>query len=336
MAVAFNLSDVRRFPEGTSVKAYPVSNWPSGIVDTSAAPVGTETETQTVTNGTAAFVALTDNTEYVAYAAPNSVKTYTFFTAGQDIDPSDDVAHESELGTIATQDADAVAITGGTVAGITDLAVTDGGTGASSASTARTNLGVSLPTSGTHTARLAATPTAGLLYKETDTGLVYLGNGSSWQIWKGEGGVRKTGDETVTNSATLQNDDHLFFPIEPNEVWWVEAYLLGQGASANADFKFGWTGPTGATAQWGALSQTNNVSGAWVTLGPSSANNFLAISDTVALGGQSGKANYALMGVFVADASHAGTIQFQWAQNTQTNEDNKILTNSFLRLRRLA
>ena len=69
------------------------------------------------------------------------------------LDDADATAQRTTLGlgTIATQAASSVAITGGTITGgtitgITDLAVADGGTGASTAADARTNLGVAIGT----------------------------------------------------------------------------------------------------------------------------------------------------------------------------------------------
>jgi hypothetical protein len=77
---SFNLSSSpQKYPEGTSVSVYPVANWPAGV-DEDAPPVGTASDTKTVTGGVAAFTGLLYGVEYVAYAQVGGQHRYVHFS----------------------------------------------------------------------------------------------------------------------------------------------------------------------------------------------------------------------------------------------------------------
>jgi hypothetical protein len=110
-----------------------------------------------------------------------------------------------ELGTISTQASNSVSITGGSIAGITDLAIADGGTGASTVAQARTNLGLVLgsdvqPFSNNLTA-LAAVTSHGFFVKDSAGTAVTrsIAAGDSITVTNGDG---VSGNPTIALSST--------------------------------------------------------------------------------------------------------------------------------------
>lgn len=135
--------------------------------------------------------------------------------------------------------------------------------------------------------------------------------------------VYKSADETVNNSTTLQDDNHLFFPVGANEVWAFIAHIP-VNSGANPDFKFTFTAPAGTTggfansetagADMVAFGTTKNFSTNGVALGEIGA----LITGTAIVGGT------------------AGNIQFQWAQNALEASDTKVLKGAYIIAHRLA
>jgi hypothetical protein len=107
------------------------------------------------------------------------------------------------LGSVATQSAGSVAITGGSVAGITDLAIADGGTGASTAAAAFAALKQAADTSNTGVVELATNAEAQTgtdavrAVTPANLGATVLGMGQTWQNVTGSRAV----STTYTNST---------------------------------------------------------------------------------------------------------------------------------------
>lgn len=184
----------------------------------------------------------------------------------------------------------------------------------------------------THASRLVSTPTKGRLWKETDTGLIYMGNGGSWDIYKSDGLLRKTADFTLPQSdVTLDspNSDvpQLSWPVEINEIWVVESLLRLQGVSTVADIKFDFALPAGATFE---IQHGSNSAG----VGPGGAVTVVSAVE-IAMAVTAG-ITFARIVAYIYVAGTAGTAKLRAAQNTSTAENVKVLINSILIPRRLA
>mgnify|MGYP001617909989 CR=1 FL=1 len=137
--------------------------------------------------------------------------------------------------------------------------------------------------------------------------------------------VRKTADETVNNSSTLQNDDELLFAIAANEIWLVQGFL-SFNSSTVADIRSAITVPAGATLIVNSMA---------LAVGTAASNGELlntssTTSGGAVLAGGTGADSVQRLWAIVVNGANAGNCQVQWAQSTAEASNTIVRANSFL------
>ncbi len=146
----------------------------------------------------------------------------------------------------------------------------------------------------------------------------------------------KTADESVSSSTTAQNDDHLAATVAANARYIIDMWVVVFSSSETPDFQVNFTQPSLATVGYSsnglAFSTTGTVVGS---------------VQMQALINQTSPTNRQTTGV-VADntvvrisgllttSSTAGTLQFQWSQQTSNAAAVIVRAGSWMRLQRIS
>lgn len=151
--------------------------------------------------------------------------------------------------------------------------------------------------------------------------------------------VRKSANESVTSSTTLQNDDHLLFTVTAGATYLFSAvlYVDSPTSGANGDIAVGFSFPSGTFNFTG--TGPNNAD---LTAGSSSNGEFIArmgaLTGTTTIPFAVSQTNGVVIGVQIAGdfvATANGTVRMMWAQNSSSSAATRVLAGSWIRAERV-
>jgi hypothetical protein len=144
--------------------------------------------------------------------------------------------------------------------------------------------------------------------------------------------VRKTGDETINNSTTLQNDNHLVVSVDSNRTYRIEGVLYARSNMNSIDLKLALDIPANATIKVRYFAHTNSFiprGGGFLTADATS-------SGTVDLVANTGTDVAVEFEGVVITGNTNGSVQVQWAQNANAASSTlTVETNSFMEVKRV-
>ena len=146
--------------------------------------------------------------------------------------------------------------------------------------------------------------------------------------------VVKTADESVNNSATYQDDNHLTLTVVANTTYIVELFLPIVQSALDAYFKAQFVAPVGATIV-GASKNQRLVGGSTDELAGYSAYSidmeFRGYTYIMAPGTASGEGQIKYQGVLFV-SSTGGTFKLQWAQYAAVANNTTVKKGAYLKL----
>lgn len=132
--------------------------------------------------------------------------------------------------------------------------------------------------------------------------------------------VRKTGDETLNNNATIQDDDHLFIDLLANSAYAFHLHAIYL-SNATPAFKIDWTLPAGTTMPSNTFM--SGGTGASIQHGAYTGGLLTGIAGTGA------NAALDVWGIFKTGAT-AGQVKWRWAQDIANASNTIVRADSFL------
>ncbi len=159
-------------------------------------------------------------------------------------------------------------------------------------------------------------------------------------VWVAVSGsvVRKTADEAVTSSTTLQDDAHLKVAIGASEIWAIHFHLFYTSV-AGLGLKLDTTAPASATVKHGVIGVAVNsqmTTGGTITTIDTPVIMNSSDQGTHAVEGFASIGNYAQFVVLVVNSTNTGDLQLQWAPDSSSGSAVTMLTNSFLVANKIA
>lgn len=142
----------------------------------------------------------------------------------------------------------------------------------------------------------------------------------------------KAADESVNNSTTMQNDNHLVVSLSANGVFEVECMLIVNGPTA-ADFKAAWTSTGGVSILSGRLCIGGSASntGTRQAITHMSLPGLGALADQAAYCAGDATDKSVVIERFIVRTTTAGTLQLQWAQIGAVASNTTVYAGSYIK-----